>query len=180
MRGPVRTGAALGMALLAAGCSSLGLGASSVKCPNVAIMQDLQAVAKFGPGSGRSDSDVAFGARLLKADVSCDMDKKRGGLTVSTKLGVSALRNRADVRKAQVTYFVAVVDRRQAILAKREFVIDLEFPTSQQRLEITEQHEEFIPLAKDASGPDYGVVFGFELTPDELQYNRDRASRGPG
>jgi hypothetical protein len=168
------------MALLAAGCSSLGLGSGSVKCPNVAIMQDLQAVAKFGPGPGRSDSDIAFGARMLRADVSCDMDKKRGGLTVSTKLGVSALRNRADVRKGQVTYFVAVVDRRQAILAKRDFVIDLEFPTTQQRLEITEQHEEFIPLAKDASGPDYGVVFGFELTPDELQYNRDRASRGPG
>jgi hypothetical protein len=180
MRGPVPTGAALGLALLAAGCSSLGLGSSSVKCPNAGIMQDLQAVAKFGPGPGRTDNDIAYGARMLKADVSCDMDKKRGGLAVSTTLAISALRTRTDVRKAQLTYFVAVVDRRQTILAKREFVIDLEFPSTQQRLDISEQHEEFIPLPKDASGPDYGVVFGFELTPDELQYNRDRASRGPG
>jgi hypothetical protein len=184
MRGPVRTGAALGLALLAAGCSgtlsSIGIGSSSLKCPNVGIMQDLQAVAKFGPGPGRTDNDVAYGARMLKAEVSCDMDKKRGGLAVSTTLGISALRTRTDVRKVQLTYFVAVVDRRQTILAKRDFAIDLEFPSTQQRLEISEQHEEFIPMPKDASGPDYGVVFGFELTPEELQYNRDRASRGPG
>jgi hypothetical protein len=75
---------------------------------------------------------------------------------------------------------VAVIDRRQTILTKRDFVIDLSFPNSQSRLDITEQLEEFIPLPKDANGADYGIVIGFELTPDELQYNRDHALKTQG
>ena len=90
------------------------------------------------------------------------------------------MRTKPDVRKGQVTYFVAVIDRRQTILNKRDFVIDLTFPPAQSRLEITEQLEEFIPLPKDASGDDYGIVIGFELTPDELQYNREHAPRTQG
>jgi hypothetical protein len=81
------------------------------------------------------------------------------------------------VRKGQLTYFVAVIDRQQAILTKRDFVIDLDFPAAQSRLEITEQLEEVIPLPKEASGADYGIVIGFELTPEELQYNREHGPK---
>jgi len=164
---------AAALALALAACSGTG----KIACPHVAIMPDLQAVAKFGPGPGRQDSDAIYGARMLAADSSCSADKKKGGVAVATKLGVTAVRVKPDVRKGQITYFVAVIDRQQTILNKREFVIDLNFPASQSRLEITEQLEEFIPLPKDANGADYGIVIGFELTPDELQYNRDHAPK---
>jgi hypothetical protein len=171
-----RAAAALVLALAVAACSGTG----KVACPHVALMPELQAVAKFGPGPGRQDSDAIYGARMLAADSSCSADKKKGGLTVATKLGVAAVRVKPDVRKGQITYFVAVIDRRQTILNKRDFVIELNFPAAQSRLEITEQLEEFIPLPKDADGADYGIVIGFELTPDELQYNRDHAPKTAG
>ena len=167
---------AAALALALAACSGSGPPA----CPHVVIMPELRAVAKFGPGPGRQDSDAIYGARLLAADASCSADKKKGGVTVATKLGVTAVRVKPDVRKGQVTYFVAVIDRRQTILNKRDFVIDLSFPAAQSRLEVTEQLEEFIPLPKDANGADYGIIIGFELTPDELQYNRDHAQKPQG
>jgi hypothetical protein len=175
-RALARAAAALASVLLAAGCSSFGIGNEPARCPHVAIMPDLQAVAKFGPGSSRQESNVAYGARMLNTSSSCELDKKRNGLSVSTKLGVVALRTTTEVKKGQVTYLVAVVDRNSQILTERDFVIELDFPSAQRRLEITEEHSLFIPMPKDRAGDDYGVIFGFRLTPDELEYNRAHAT----
>jgi len=171
-----RAAGALALALAAAACS----GTPKLACPTAIIMPELQAIAKFGPGPGRQDSDAIYGARLLAATATCDEDKKKGGIVVGTKLGVTAVRVKPDVRKGQVTYFVAVIDRRQNILNKRDFTIDLDFPAAQSRLEITEELEEFISMGKGGNGADYGIVIGFELTPDELQYNREHAPRTQG
>ena len=176
MRALARAAAAVVLSLGAAACS----GAGPIPCPRAIIMPELQAVAKFRPGPGRQDSDVAYGSRLLAADTSCSADKKKGGITVATKLVVTAVRVNPEAQKGQLTYFVAVIDRKQAILNKRDFVIDLDFPRNQARLDITEQLEEFIWLAADSNGADYGIVIGFELTPDELQYNREHAPKQPG
>jgi hypothetical protein len=172
-----RAAGALALSLAAAGCSA---GSGAVPCPHAAIVPELRSIAKFGPGPGRQDADVAYGAAMLRADVGCKMDKKKGGLVVSNKLGISALRARVDVKQAQITYFEAVVNRNQQILTEHDFVIDLEWPTTQQRLEVTEELETFVPLAKDASGSDYVILFGFRLTPDELQYNREHGPKPQG
>jgi len=123
---------------------------------------------------------VVYGAVMLKAEVSCEMDKKRGALVVSNQLGISALRARTDVKKAQVTYFEAIINRNQQILSERDFVVELEWPTTQQRLQDTEELETLLPLAPNATGADYAILFGFRLTPEELQYNRDHAPKTPG
>jgi hypothetical protein len=168
----VRVGAAAALALALGACSS---GSSKLACPHVGIVPELQAVAKFGPSPSRQDSDALYGARMLAANASCSPDKKKNGVTVATKLGVTAVRIKPDVSKGQVTYFQAVINRRQEILAERDFVIDLEWPRSQRELTITEELETFVPFAKDAGGDDYAILFGFRLTPDELEYNRQHA-----
>ncbi len=168
---------AASLALGLAACSSSG---PKVACPQAIIVPELQVVAKFGPGPGRQDSDATFGAKLIAADTSCSADKKRGGLVVANKLGVTAIRLKDDVRKGQVTYFEAVINRKQEILTERDFVIDLAWPRAQRDLTVTDELETFVPLAKDATGDDYAILFGFRLTPDELQYNREHAPKQPG
>ena len=138
-------------------------------------MPELQAVAKFGPGPGRQDSDALYGARMLAVNASCSADKKKDGVTVASKLGVLAIRLKNDVSKGQVTYFAAVIDRRQQILTERDFVIALEWPRAQRDLTVTDELETFVPFANGATGDDYAIIFGFRLTPDELQYNREHA-----
>jgi hypothetical protein len=167
----VRAIPAAALALALAACSGTG----KIACPQVVIMPELQAVAKFGPGPGRQDSDAIYGARMLAVDASCSSDKKKNGVTVATKLGVRALRLKTDVSKGQVTYFAAIIDHSQRILTERDFVIDLEWPRAQRELTVTDELETFVPFAKNASGDDYAILFGFRLTPDELQYNRDHA-----
>ena len=123
---------------------------------------------------------MTYGAVMQKAVVSCEVDKKRGGLLIANKIGISALRGHTDVKKAQVTYFEAIINRNQQILTERDFVIDLEWPSNQSRLEDTEELETLLPLSANASGADYAILFGFRLTPDELQYNREHAQKPQG
>jgi hypothetical protein len=173
MRLPVRACAAVALALALGACSSSGSG--KLVCPHVAIMPELRAVAKFGPGPGREDSDVTYGARMLTVDSSCSADKKNKGVTVEAKLGVKAVRLKAEVGKGQLTYFEAVIDRKQQILVERDFVIDLEWPRTQRELTITDELETFVPFAKDMAGDDYAILIGFRLTQEELQYVREHA-----
>ena len=179
MRALAPAAAAVTLALGIAACSSL-TGGGSVACPHAIIMPELRVVAKFGPGPGRQDSDAIYGASLQAVDNSCSMDKKKKGITVETKLNVRAVRLKPEVRKGQATYFVAVIDRKQTILEKRDFVIDLDFPASQSILPINDEIEEFIPLPTDRTGADYVIVIGFELTPEERQYNLEHAPKAPG
>jgi hypothetical protein len=168
---------AAGLALGLVGCASSG---PKLACPHAIIVPELQVVAKFGPGPGRQDSDAIYAAKLLAAGTSCSGDKKRGGLVVASKLGVTGIRMKDDIRNGQVTYFEAVINRKQEILAERDFVIDLAWPRSQRDLTVTDELETFVPLAPDATGDDYAILFGFRLTPDELQYNREHVPAPPG
>jgi hypothetical protein len=165
------------LALSVAGCSSSG---AKLACPHAGLVPELQVVAKFGPGPGRQDTDAIFGAKMLSVESSCSEDKKKGGLVVTSKLGVAAIRLKDEVRKGQVTYFQAVINRKQEILAERDFVIDLEWPRAQRDVTVTDELETFVPLGKDTTGDDYAILFGFRLTPDELQYNREHAPKAPG
>ncbi len=177
MRKLLQGGAGLALTLFVAAC---GTGNEEVRCPRIAIIPELKAVAKFAPGETPDPQSISYGGRLTTAYVKCEFDKKKGGLSVFTTLGVVAVRSKPDVRKGQVTYFVAVVDRRNNILNERDFVIDLAFPASQGRLDITEEHDEFIPLPKSGTGADFGILFGFRLTPEELKFVRDHEQQAPG
>ncbi|HTZ80573.1 MAG TPA: hypothetical protein VMC10_21870 [Stellaceae bacterium] len=170
--------AGLALVLTTAACS--GSGSDEIRCPRAAIVPELKSVAKFAPGTTPDPQAVAYGGRMTTASLSCEYDDKKHGLTVSSTLAVVALRSKPDVRKGQITYFVAVVDRRSNILNERDFVIDLTFPAKQDRLDISEEHEEFIPMPKTGTGADYGILFGFRLTPEELKFVRDHEQQGPG
>mgnify|MGYP004705902763 CR=1 FL=1 len=125
MRRFLQGGAGLALALFTAACSG---SSDEVRCPRTAIVPELRAVAKFAPGTTPDPSAITYGSRLNIATVKCELDKDKGGLAVSTTLGVVAVRSKPDIRKGQITYFVAVVDRRNNILNERDFVIDLAFP----------------------------------------------------
>lgn len=177
MRAVARAAGAAGLAFVVAACAG---GSAKVACPSVAIVPELKSVAKFGPGPGRNDSDALYGAWFLGATDTCSADKKKGGVAVSTKIAIASLRAKTEIRKGQVSYFVAVVDRNRTILNKRDFSVDLEFPAVKSRLDISEEVEEFIYLPKDRNGADYVILIGFALTPEELQYNREHLRGAQG
>jgi hypothetical protein len=139
-------------------------------------MPDLQAVVRFKPGPGRADSDTAYGARLMAVPMTCHLDTKNKGkdqsIDISGKLAIKAQRTDTLTTTAEVTYFVAIVNRSNTILGKRDFTLDLKFSGDKQQIEITDELHFVIPLAAGTSGADYAILVGFQVTPQELEYNR--------
>lgn len=72
-------------------------------------------------------------------------------------------------------YWVAVTRRGIAPIEKAYFDVDVRFPRGEAVVTRTERIERIvIPRATpDLSGENFEVLVGFELTPEQLQFNRD-------
>jgi hypothetical protein len=71
-------------------------------------------------------------------------------------------------------YWVAVSRRDVAPLAKEYFTVDVNFPRGADRVSKVEKIEKItIPRAnKDTSGVNFEILVGFDLTPEQLAFNR--------
>ncbi|MGH6927178.1 MAG: hypothetical protein ACREEV_02590, partial [Dongiaceae bacterium] len=75
---------------------------------------------------------------------------------------------------AKVNYFVAVARSDKTVLARQAFDAVIELPGNQTRNEIIEEIEQTIPIPEGGSGGNLVIVVGFEMTPDELEFNRQQ------
>lgn len=170
------------LALLVAGCGSLDAvnpfkKKTAQACPRAIIVHEASRLVAFRPGAGRDMTDVLFEARLPRISVACDRDDNV--VTVDSRVAMIAERGPANTnRKARIRYFVAVVDSAQRILNKGEFETELEFPTNVNRGQTSEELTQRIPIASGAQARDYTIMVGFQLTPEQLAYNRASAAGG--
>jgi hypothetical protein len=94
------------------------------------------------------------------------------------QVAIAATRGPADrTRVADFDYFVAIADAQRTILAKEVFRVRFQFPQTQARVGLIEEIAPRIPLKDRAEGVSYQIVVGFQLTPEELEWNRTRRPR---
>lgn len=145
-------------------------------CPRVTILNEGANVTKFREGTGRDLTDVVAQAEIVDASVECDYDRR--GVDVAMQVAIAATRGPADrARMADFDYFVAIADAQRNILAKEVFRVRVAFPDTQNRVGTIEQIEPRIPLRDRAEGVSYQIVVGFQLTPEELEWNRTQRTR---
>lgn len=156
------------LAALLAGCSSSGV--SKLVCPMAMVAPDLGSYAAFGPGPGRNLSDILVGAKFEGVSNTCHRDD--GGIGIETKIILNAVRSSPDLHQSSVPFFVALVDAQRNIVAKKTFDLVVEFVPRQSFRKYQESITEHLPLSDTALGGNYAVVIGFQLTPDQLHYNR--------
>jgi len=171
--------AAAGLALLAAACS--GEPQTSVVCPRPGILPDANTIAVFRDGGGRDITDMLVQAQIVDVRIDCAYAKRsaRPSVTLDLQIAISAERGPADrTRRAVVPYFVAIVDADLNVIAKENFTAAFEWTDNRPRVGRVDAWEPFIPLARNMDGPSYQVMVGFQLTADQLAWNRtQRASR---
>lgn len=162
------------LATAVSGCSTL-TGKKAPPCPGAMIARSLSHVTVFRPGKGHDITDINYEARLPHISAACTYDDK--GAVVQTGLTIVAARGPANTtRRAKVSYFIAVLDPKNKILAKKVFTSNLRFPPNQDRGATTDELVQRIPVGKGKSAAGYTVVAGFQLTAAQLAYNR----RNPG
>jgi hypothetical protein len=144
---------------------------SKLPCPGATILKEASRIVAFRPGAGRDITDIRYEARLPRILVGCAYEKDMVEVTTTVSI-VAARGPAADTRRAPIRYFVAILDAKDRVIAKREFETALEFPVNIDRGATSEDLVQRIPLAPGAKGTDYIIAVGFQLSRAELAYNR--------
>ena len=166
--------AALAATVLVAGCDQTRR--QPPACPAIVVVGETAELTQFRPGPGRDLTDVVAEGRIDRFDGFCETDRNRDGtgeVSVELQVFVVIARGPANTtRTASYEYFVAIADTSERILAKQTFSADVAFEDNRNRLTAFETLEQKIPLAVNQDGGAFTVYIGFQLTPDQLAYNR--------
>jgi hypothetical protein len=162
--------------LLLAGCETInsivGMPQAPPPCPRVAKVDDAATLTHF-VGDGRDLTDVDYEAEIGRIVSTCDYDSDNVDMVVRVEFIAS--RGPADQqRRAPLTYFVAVARTDQTILGRASFDTLVEFPGNVTRAAVAEELEQEIPLKQGESWRSIIVWVGFELTPEQLEFNRQQ------
>ena len=153
-------------------------------CPKVAILGDAADVSLYraSPASGaggRDLSDMVLDGRITRPFGKC---ARASETLLATHVTVPMQFSRgpaAATREMDVAYFIGVFDG-DDILDKKVFSVHLAFPPNVDMLTLEAPDTELdLPISRVRTGAGYTVRVGFQLTPDQLAYNRRRGPRSP-
>lgn len=149
-------------------------------CPQVFILQDAQKLTRFKPGPGRDITDIQFEAEIIDFRGGCDVDEDDDVWEVDVELLVLISVERGPANKGrdiEFEYFVVLPGFEGKPGGKRIFPVKGEFEEGRTRLLYQDSVELNIPLNNPNDAGKTEIVFGFQLTPDELKFNRSRQRR---
>lgn len=165
-------------ALALAACSSDGAvgDGSAGLCPQTAILDDPSQIIRFKPDTQKGPGDLVFHLRMKTFSGECEFDEKE--IALDLRVVMEALRGPANEKgRAEFTYFVAVLGYDKKILVRQEFPIIVQFDGSDTQVNFAEDVTIYIPRRKNDSTSEYLVYLGYEMTEEELAYNRRRLKR---
>ena len=158
-----------------AGCGATG-DQFRPACPRPAILRDANDLQRFR-GNRRDVLDTVVQGRITSISGDC---KRAGSKTVAATVNVGMELTRgpaANSRTADVAFFVAVSEG-DRVLDKQVYTLRAEFPENTDRLRLSGDSVDLIlPVTATKSAEAYQVTVGFQLTPAELEANRQRAAR---
>jgi hypothetical protein len=144
-------------------------------CPGGYVPSDASKVTRFRDGPGRDLTDIVNEGQIQDILIQCQYRKNI--VDIDLQIAVLAARGPADrSRVAEFQYFVAIVDPQQNILAKEPFSVRFEFNDNRTQLGKIEEISPRLPLPDPSKADTYRVVVGFQLTPDELAWNRKQSN----
>lgn len=145
-------------------------------CPLMGVLYENARLVQFSQPGVERYANVAFtgemqGIRGLCRYVGDDP------ITMSIELEMAFGRGPAGAseERRQYRYWVAVARRGRAPIEKEYFDVDVRFPGGQNVVTHTEEIRSIvIPRANgEVSGENFEILVGFDLTPEQLQFNRD-------
>lgn len=151
-----------------------GGGEEERPCPPVRIDKTASTLTQFRPDGGRDLTDMTLQAELVGYQGTCQYDDDDRVVEVEVTLAFTAvLGPGARAREQSFRYFVAIPRYFPNPVGKRVFDARLVFPDNTDRIRyVGEELRLRLPLDLGESGAAYPVYLGFQLTPEELEYNR--------
>ena len=145
-------------------------------CPQTAFLADAADLTQFR-GSGTDLTDMVVDGRITGLRGKCSyVDGEHLATVISVDLELTrgpAMKGRT----TDVTYFVSV-SRGDAILDKKDYTLQVTFAPNSDKLRLTgDEIDLTLPTPGKVTGAYYRVLVGFQLTPEQLAFNRRRGPR---
>ena len=174
----LRLVAAGALLVLASGCSGND-DKDLAPCPVAKVMGEPSELTRFAEGPGRDPTDVLFEASFRRVVGECGYDIDGGEIDVELTVVFDVLRGQANRQgEASFSYFVAVAERGEDIgpqpfvHGRKAFPITAPFAQTQKSIRYSDVLEITIPRPDARDVRSYVLYLGFELTPEELTYNK--------
>ncbi|AWY99789.1 hypothetical protein RHODOSMS8_00231 [Rhodobiaceae bacterium] len=148
----------------------------ALPCPGVGILGGTENLTSFS-GAGNDITDIALTAELERVVSRCEYDIDDGIIYVDLAIrGVAEVGPAATSREVTVPMFIALTEINSRVLRKDTFLLPLTFEGNQRSTSFIHTIEETkVPYVARIDGSAYEILVGFQLTPEELAYNkRDR------
>jgi hypothetical protein len=146
-------------------------------CPRASILGDAADIylyrAGSAPGAARDLTDLVLHGRVVGVNGSCRPGDTKKQLVTAFQVGFELSRGPAmQGRVAEVPVFMAVTDG-DTIIDKQVHLMRVEFPANIDRvINGTGEAQVVLPVSPSKSGAAYGIIVGFQLTPDQLSRNQ--------
>ncbi len=149
----------------------------TVTCPSVKVMEELRTIVEFQDPAKPSDKTEISRASMKNVNARCSV----GGdlsveldIVVASTLGPKARLKKTDKPNFAFPYFVAVISPNGHVLAKEIFAASLSYENGENDKTQTETITQHIPLDADGKVPAYSILLGFQLSEEQLAFNRTR------
>jgi hypothetical protein len=146
------------------------IAARGVDCPRVGVVDDLNSITQLADGSALSSARMASiqsQCAINDTNVIVDMDIMFDG-----RMGPKGRAKPDDKPSFSYPYFIAITTPQGEITAKEVFTATVVYDAGQDVMEHAEQLRQVIPLTGEYNPRDFEVLVGFQLSPEELAYNR--------
>ena len=165
--------------MLLAACSTLTAGGAlddtpnAGPCPTVGALYDAGRIVKFA-GDSEQYSDIAYTGEIIGVRLLCRYVEDQP-LLAEVEIGFAFGQGPQGLADSHdYEYFVAVTRRNRTVLAREEFTVSADFrqgPVDSAAEVISSIR---IPrLDQTISGGNFEVLIGFELTDEQLKFNKD-------
>jgi hypothetical protein len=167
-----RIGLLATIAAAAAGCQQLDSRPNVGPCPMTGALYEAARLVEVG-GVERHEN-VAFTGAIEGVESFC---RYVGTNPITMEIDVDFSFGRgpkAESDRKTYSYFVAVTRRDRVVIAKEVFTLDVKFDRGEEIVRVRERVGGIrIPRATETvSGTNFEVIVGFELTPEQLAFNR--------
>jgi hypothetical protein len=142
-------------------------------CPPSAALADAVSITEFGRGPSRDDNNIIYSARIEGTVFDCQVN---GGQVVGRLgvVGTLTLGRKGTAGPVSLPIFIALTKSGSEIVSKRFDTVEFEI----ERGATTAQFEKAIPdYSFNVGGEstlDYEILAGFNLAPEQVEYNRRR------
>lgn len=146
-------------------------------CPQTGLISGVSTMTLFYPGGGQEQGDIVSRAAIVDYKGECKYSK--GHLDLDLDLSIYAELGHEGVKEPRqkmqhYPYFVAILDPNEKILLRKSFNAEIAFGATENSGATVESLRQSIPMGNPSDAAKYKVLFGFQLSPEQLQYNQNR------